>query len=163
VNWLRSTLAVFLFVFAWTVACGATNALVSPQAATAKVYRHVPDHQPKFIQKCNPLFWFGNLDDPVPPDWYRPDDKHRTPKWYCRNSLHNFTHYVIGIADKEFVRVGRFPAENFNPNDGWNSAVCKFKCVRLPFISYQKNRFKFYCGWRNGGNFGMKLNFAARR
>jgi hypothetical protein len=133
---------------------------VSPKARS---HRHIPDQQPTFLEKCNPGFWFGNLDDPVPPDWYMPGDKHRTGMWYCRNSLHNFTHYVIGIGDKPFERVGRFPADNMNPNGGWNWAVCKYKCVRLPFISYQKHRFQFYCGWRNGGNFGLKLNFAVRK
>lgn len=80
-----------------------------------------------------------------------------------RNPFHNFDHYVIGVGDKSFTRVGRFPDQNAKPNGGWNWAVCKYKCLRLPFVDYQRGRFEFYIGWRNGGNFGMKLNFAQKR
>lgn len=30
-------------------------------------------------------------------------------------------------------------------------------------FSHQKEWFKFYCGWRNGGNFGMQLKISARK
>ena len=110
-------------------------------------------------EKWHPKFWFGNLDDPVPPPDYRPNDPHRVRKWYYRNPTHNFTFYVIGIADKTFRRSGKYPGEVFNPKGGWNWAVCKYKWVRLPFISYQKRSFKFYLGWRERGNFGAKLTF----
>jgi hypothetical protein len=115
------------------------------------IVRHYP--------KWNPVWWFGNVDSPTPPKWYRPDEPCRTNLWYWRNSLHNFTHYVIGIKDKPFVRVGTFPDRVFAPEHGWNWAVCKYKCLRLPFVSYNRGGFKFYCGWRERGNFGMKLNF----
>ena len=116
----------------------------------------------RYVNPClkwNPIWWFGNVDSPTPPDWYRPEDPCRTNRWYWRNSLHNFTHYVIGMRDKPFVRVGRIPDKIFAPEGGWNWAVCKYKFVRLPFVSYQRGGFKFYCGWRERGNFGMKLNF----
>ena len=128
-------------------------------APAQRAVRNVPTVRPTTLQKLNPIFWFGNLDDPDPPDWYRPDDPRRDGKWYCRNSLHNFTFYVMGIADKEFEHTGRFPGELFNPNDGWNWTMCRYKCVRLPLISYKQGRFLFYAGWRTRGNFGLKLNF----
>ena len=78
-------------------------------------------------------------------------------KWRWRNPLHNFTFYVVGIADKDFKRAGKHPAAVFNRNDGWNTAVCKYRWLRLPFVSYKKGKFKFYCGWRERGNFGFKL------
>jgi len=107
--------------------------------------------------KWNPRFWLGNLDDPVPPPDYRPDDKHRLRSWHFRNPCHNFHFYVIGIADKTFRRSGRFPDRIFNPGPGWNWAVCKYKWVRLPFISYNHGAFKTYFGWRERGNFGIEL------
>ena len=113
----------------------------------------------KCYPKWNPVWWFGNVDSPTPPDWYRPDDPHRTRRWHWRNSLHNFTHYVIGIYDKPFVRVGKYPDRVFAPDGGWNWAISKYKCLRLPFVSYRKGDFKFYFGWRERGNFGVKLNF----
>ena len=33
--------------------------------------------------------------------------------WHCRNPFHNLFFYVIGIADKEFEIVGRFPGQDF--------------------------------------------------
>ena len=109
--------------------------------------------------KWNPKFWFGNLDDPMPPPDYRPDDKHRVRKWYYRNSMHNFDFYVIGLADKTFRRSGRYPRQVFKTQPGWNWAVCKYKWVRLPFASYHRRHFQFYLGWRERGNFGFKLTF----
>jgi len=123
------------------------------------VHTNSPLHRPTTAQKFNPCFWFGNVDDPLPPEDYRPEDPHRVGKWHWRNSCHNFTFYVMGIADKEFVRTGRCPEVVFSPNGGWNWAVCKYKWLRLPFVSHQRKRFKFYVGWRERGNFGMKLNF----
>jgi hypothetical protein len=113
----------------------------------------------KSVEKWNPKFWFGNLDDPLPPADYRPDDRHRVGKWYFRNPTHNLFFYVIGISDKTFHRAGRHPGEVFNPHGGWNWAGCKYKWWRLPFVSYQKKSFRFYLGWRERGNFGGKLTF----
>ena len=110
--------------------------------------------------KRSPKFWFHNLDDSIPPPDYRPNDKYRVRKWYFRNSMHNFNFYVIGLADKTFHRSARFPGEVFNPhNHGWNWAVCQYKWVRLPLLSYHRRHFQFYIGWRERGNFGAKLTF----
>ena len=112
----------------------------------------------RVLQKWNPLWWFGNVDDPEPPEWYRPGSSSRRWLWQLRNPLHNFTFYVVGIADKPFVRTGRSPSKVFHPDGGWNWAVCRHRWWRLPFVSYQRGRFKFYLGWRERGNFGAKLN-----
>jgi len=125
-----------------------------------KVVKHYPNLKPTACQKLNPLFWFGNIDGPVPPDWYRPDTRMRNFLWHCRNPFHNCFFYIIGISDKEFVIVGRFPGKISNPDGGWNWTVCKYKWLRLPFVSYKRGDFNFYLGWRNKGNFGMKLNFS---
>ncbi len=114
-------------------------------------------------KKFNPVWWFGNADDPVPPTWFRPEEKGRVFKWRLRNPFHNFTFYVIGIADKPHVRSGRYPKRIGNPNGGWNFAVAAYKWLRLPFISYSRNKFDFYLGWRTGGNFGGKININAKR
>jgi len=110
--------------------------------------------------KFNPIWWFKNADDPIPPEWYRPHDKHRLMKWGFRNPLHNFTFYVVGVADKSVVRSGRYPADNFSPKGGWNLAVTRHKWLYLPFASWchgQKG-FHYYCGWRSSGNFGFKCD-----
>jgi hypothetical protein len=110
--------------------------------------------------KFNPAWWFQNADDPVPPTSYRPNDKHRLRKWRFRNPLHNFTFYVIGVADKKVTRSGRYPQDTFSPKGGWNITATRRKCVYLPFVSWchARNGFHFYCGWRSNGNFGFKCN-----
>ncbi len=133
-----------------------------PQPVTAAATNAV-ENKPKVkissCQKFNPGWWIGNVDDPVPPDWYRPDSKFRSQWWQLRNPFHNFTFYVIGVADKRFTRVGKYPDKVFSPEGGWNWAIVRYKWVRLPFVSYQRGRFEMYLGWRERGNFGIKLNF----
>jgi hypothetical protein len=125
---------------------------VTPRAGLPKIH---------FYDKFNPVWWVENSDEPVPPKWYKPDDKHRVMKWRFRNPCHNFGNYVIGVADKEFVRSGKYPERNSRPRGGWDFAVARRKLVLLPFISYQQGSFNFYFGWREHGNFGIKLNVSA--
>jgi hypothetical protein len=135
-----------------------TNA--SPHWHTVSI-EPAPDHPIiRTRDKFNPLWWFKNADDPLPPESYRPKDKHRQLKWRLRNPLHNFTFYVIGVADKKVARSGRHPEDNFSPNGGWNLAVTRHKWVYLPFISWchGTNGFHYYSGWRSNGNFGLKCN-----
>ena len=109
-------------------------------------------------QKWNPLWWVGNADDPAPPEWYRPGARGRVMTWQLRNPLHNFTFYVIGVADREFTRAGRVPDAVFAPAGGWNWAVTRCGWLRLPFVSFNGERWRFYFGWRERGNFGAKIN-----
>lgn len=143
--------AAALAVLAVTVVLGSAPRAA---AATITVTNRVQLHG---AMKLNPRFWLGNIDDPVPPADYRPNDQHRDSKWYFRNPGHNFTFYVIGIADKTFQRSGRFPDKVFKPGRGWNFTVCKYKFLRLPFVSYIHGPFKFYLGWRERGDFGIEL------
>lgn len=113
----------------------------------------------RWRNKLNPVWWLQNADDPAPPDWYLPGEKHRALKWSFRNPLHNFDFYVIGVADKQIIRYGRWPQKNFNPNGGWELAVARRKSLFLPFVSYQRTHCIFYLGWRERGNFGAELKF----
>jgi hypothetical protein len=122
---------------------------VTPRAELPKIH---------FYDKLNPVWWAENSDEPVPPNWYKPDDKHRVMKWHFRNPFHNFGNYVIGVADKKFVRSGKYLEGNSRPRGGWDFAVARRRLVLLPFISYQRGSFNFYFGWREHGNFGIKLN-----
>lgn len=138
---------------------GPSAAAVGTNSLARAVFHHEPAVRIESGRKWNPAFWFGNEDDPDPPEWYRPGDPKRRRKWYFRNPSHNFTFYVMGIADKEFDQTGLHPGEVFNPHGGWNWTVCRYKCRRLPLLSYQRGGFQFYFGWRERGNFGMKLTF----
>lgn len=142
-----------------------TSGCMAPPPSKARIEKgdRVVVHKPTLTfqatEKWNPSFWLANADEPMPPDDYRPDDPKRVRRWYWRNPGHNFDFYVIGIADKEFIRSGRHPAEVFSPDGGWNLAFCHRGWCALPFTSYQRGRFKFYFGWRERGNFGIKLTF----
>lgn len=116
-----------------------------------------------FYNKLNPIWWFQNADDPDAPEWFRPGEKGREFKWFLRNPFHNFTFYVIGVADKEFVRSGRYPRRTSNPNGGWMFAVTRRRILPLPYWSYRRGRFEFYLGWRVQGNFGIKFNWKGER
>jgi hypothetical protein len=161
---------IVLFLASWICGCRTLPRESSARTSETKtnsasitnvaaVVIHTPTSKPTTCEKFNPLFWFGNMDDPVPPDWYRPKNRMRNTLWKFRNPLHNFFFYVVGIADKEFEIVGRFPGKIGNPNGGWNWTVCRYKWLRLPMISYKGERFNFYLGWRNHGNLGAKLNW----
>jgi len=132
--------------------------------AVQKVVIHIPAATQHFdsCQKLNPIWWLGNADEPVPPDWYRPGKTGRNVMWYLRNPFHNLNFFVIGISDKTFTRAGRFPAKTFNPCEGWNWSVCRYYRLRFPFISYSRNRVRAYFGWRTGGAFGIELKLNAQ-
>ncbi len=121
---------------------------------------HVPPI--RAAQKWNPLWSLGNIDDPKPPDWYRPGKSNRRMMWQMRNPLHNFTHYVIGVTDKDTKRTGRFPTHVFAPAGGWNWAFTRAGFCPLPFVSYAGKYARFYLGWRESGNLGGKINFKRR-
>ena len=125
---------------------------------------HIPTQKQRFStwRKVNPIWWFGNADEPVAPDWYRPDGHFRTLMWHLRNPFHNFDCYVIGLSDKRFIRAGRFPEETFNPIGGWNWGACLFHGVRLPYVSYIHGRVRAYFGWRPGGAFGIELKLHSK-
>lgn len=129
--------------------------------------RTVKIHQPKsppirITQRLNPIWWLGNMDDPVPPDWYRPGKADRQWQWQLRNPFHNFTFYVIGVSDRPATRTGRFPTEVFPVGGGWNWAIHRYHFILLPFIAFEGARWRFYLGWRDTGNLGAKLNVGSR-
>jgi hypothetical protein len=108
-----------------------------------------------WYKKINPLWWFGNANDPV--DKINPDGtpKHENfyPKkplwirkilWGVRNPLHNFFFFVIGFEDRPEV---------VNPGKIWPKEGQKWNIV-MPFISYQGKKKEFYLGWRSGIRFG---------
>ncbi|HTK33405.1 MAG TPA: hypothetical protein VL335_02575 [Candidatus Paceibacterota bacterium] len=117
---------------------------------------HPPIH---WYNKINPVWWAGNIDEPVAPSWYEPSNSMRNLKWHMRNPFSNFANYVIGVADKDTHRSGRYPTSVGNPNNGWNFAVTRRRILFLPFWDYKSphGRWEFYFGWRERGNFGAAL------
>lgn len=142
-----------------------TNSPATTNSITNSVSWHTIRMPPRtdlpkihFYDKLNPIWWLKNQDDPKPPDWYKPNDKHRKLKWSFRNPFHNFNFYVIGVADKKISRSGKFPNQNSNPHGGWDFEFTRYKIIWFPFVSYHRPKFDFYFGWRERGNFGIKFN-----
>ena len=111
-------------------------------------------------KKINPCWWFGNDDEPIPPDWYRPgwfipDHWLRRWLWLARNPAHNFFRYVVGVADRPFVYVARFPDRVFAPEPyRWQYAYARLGWMRLPFVSLVVGGFQFNLGWDYQGALG---------
>lgn len=120
----------------------------------------------KVIPRLKPsgsgLIWalFGNEDDGTIGDRnWNPEQKDTIwirIKWWLRNPLHNLTFYVLGCAGVESTRYSTANAGVFKGDGGWMFAYSKTKYMIYPFVSYL-GHIKFYIGWRERGNFGIKL------
>ena len=112
-------------------------------------------------KKINPIWWFGNYNDPVDrvnadgtpahPDYFpNKPTWFRKLAWATRNPLHNFCFFVIGLEDRKYlVRDGEIWPDD---TQKWN--------VRLPFISYRGKKWEWYIGWRKGWTFGLNFTKA---
>lgn len=95
-------------------------------------------------------------------------------RWGIRNPLHNFTFYVIGQAyykNSEFAlaSLSKDNCRAFQYNENAKTVFAKEGSsfflglhgwkpfIALRFKYSQKRRGDFYLGWRERGNFGLKL------
>jgi hypothetical protein len=152
------------------------------QALSHWLYQFIPRHrcQIQWFDIGHWITWtlFGNDDDGVfGPYNYRPHQRNNLAKalaWTARNPLHNFCFYVIGSAHRpnseiDLLKVGnrRISMLHYKPQ---GNTVFASECSSLylalhggkPFISFRlmylsTRRLDFYLGWRDRGNFGMKL------
>lgn len=110
----------------------------------------------------NDLIWalFGNDEDGIYGDLsFNPKcekSKWLAIKWWFRNPFHNLFFHVWSVP-KPFTSEGDYPKDVFNPNGGWNRIThTGANGKKYRFISYC-GAIKFYIGWRERGNFGIKL------
>jgi hypothetical protein len=99
----------------------------------------------------NPIAWliwcfFGNARDGYI------GDRNWNPE-----QIDNLVFIVLGCETVDSIRFG-FPYARgvFRPDGGWNFAFSKTTKMIYPFVSYI-GVCKFYIGWRESGNFGIKL------
>ncbi len=148
------------------------------------LYKWIPRHrsQIRFYDLGHRITWalFGNDDDGLfgeePSANFWPGcapSAMQAASWCLRNPLHNFTFYVIGTADRG--QTNEFTLIQLAENDcktltyqekartvfaGQSSSFYLGLHNWLPFLSCRldyKRRFEFYLGWRERGNFGLKL------
>lgn len=165
-GFMKQLLVLVLLLAGTSLAVGCGSAAPGPSPPEARPHWHslvmVPRTNAPVVHtwdKLNPIWWVENASEPHAPAWYRPNGSFRDLWWWLRNPFSNFSSYVIGVADKPTVRYGRYPDKIGNPTGGWNFAVTRRRIVYLPFIDYKRGRFEFYFGWRQAGDFGVKLNF----
>ena len=160
---LRPVIPRLRSAFLPLIACAVIGRCAANETQTISRPAKILSPPIRSAQKWNPLWGFGNADDPEPPGWFHPGSPNRRWLWQMRNPLHNFTFYVIGVSDKATTRTGKFPAHVFAPGGGWNWAVTRHRWLPLPFVSFEGERCRFYLGWRESGNFGGKVNLGPRR
>lgn len=111
-----------------------------------------------------PLWSFLNDGEPLPPATYLPDASFRLLRWYLRNPFQNAGQFILGVTDRDYVVCGKAPLmpttmmEADPPRAGWKWSVIVIGWVRLPFVSYESERWTFYAGWQPAwGFFGFKF------
>lgn len=114
------------------------------------------------VKKANPKWWIENSDSPLP-WWWRPEEplEVRRRTWLMRNPFHNFTNYVVGVADRPTRRFGINAESIWNEDGPVNLAVTQSgPLLYLPFVSYRGIFLEGYAGWRERGNLGFSLRRA---
>jgi hypothetical protein len=113
------------------------------------------------------IIWalFGNDEDGIYGDlnWNPTQSKSAwiAIKWWFRNPLHNLFFHVLNVP-KPFTSYGDYPTDVFSPVGGWNRVWrIGWNGKEYKFISYI-GAIKFYIGWRERGNFGIKLTLNRR-
>lgn len=117
-------------------------------------------------KKLNPLWWFGNTEEPRPPEGLYVGNPEwlRVLRWYLRNPFQNFGKYVLGVYDRNYTVTGTPPvlltawSDWPNGRTGFKFSVIGIGLLRLPFVSYTGKRVMWYAGWQWWGYFGFKFN-----
>lgn len=163
------TVSLPLLLAPWVTGCAIIpgSTYVPPHQRVASPYvayydPNVPDKTGSHllgVPKAHPAWWIENTDEPLA-DWWKPElpyaERRRT--WLLRNPLHNFTNYVIGVADRPTKRYGLNAHSVWNHAGPVNLAVTQSGPVLwLPFISWKGWLTEGYFGWREKGNFGATL------
>ncbi len=142
-----------------------TAGVAISQAEDRRVFHHQGrEHKIPVTRKLNPIWWLKNEDRPYDEGW-----KEGKPEWYrkftfnLRNPGHNFTHYVLGVADRDFTRRGPDAAHVWSQDpERRHNPCCITEGVLLPrpFLSRKGILLESYIGWRQDGNFGIALRKA---
>jgi len=109
------------------------------------------------IPKMNPFWWFISDNEPCPADFkagFEPEWL-RCVFWNIRNPLANFKAYVIGHADRKFIRVGMNPTSTWTSDESgtFNLCVNRAGIFLYPFLSWRLKPCEGTFGWAASGCF----------
>ncbi len=184
------SLALLLLIF--NSAFGQNRRCHSGEQARHWLTSYIPEQrsQLKWHSPLKCLTWavFGNDDDGLfgerASPKFHPEKKAsftKALKWFLRNPFHNFCFYVIGSAQRQnsectLIRIAcHEPTELFKyrpaPIYGFTGRHTTFYCALhggKPFIALRlvytnKIKSEFYFGWRERGNFGIKVRPFVKR
>jgi len=115
----------------------------------------IPKFKVSIWQKLNPLFWVGNLDDPIPPEWFTGSKL----AWFIRNPFHNLGFYVLGFRSHPSTSYGKYPQSVFTEELGFNWTITIVSgWLPLPFISHRGKGWRWYLGWKcPGASLGLEF------
>ena len=134
----------------WTVSADGSTAIVTGRTKMPLAW------------KLNPVWWFKNDEEPLPPADYYPGSPTRVIRWYLRNPLQNFGKYVLGVYDRNYTVFGTAPVAVTTFDDvgklGWKWSAIRLGWRWLPFVSYSGKKVVWYAGWQYWGFFGLKFN-----
>ncbi|MDB6081900.1 MAG: hypothetical protein JWO53_1172 [Chlamydiia bacterium] len=154
-------------------------------ASSHWLYKVIPRHRSQIewydIGRWTTWALFGNDDDGIFGEGKKANYKLQEPissklalYWTCRNPLHNFCFYVIGQAymkNSEYTLLSisegekkylSYKAEGSTVFEKGNSSFFLGFHGWKPFIAFKiqhshSYHTEFYLGWRERGNFGLKL------
>lgn len=144
------------------------------------LYHLIPRHKDQlyWFDLGHWISWslFGNDDDGIFGEMPTANFKVQSPissklalRWGMRNPLHNFSFYIIGSADKAnneviIAQIQKDRREFFTYYPKARHVLCSNGSSFLlalhgykPFIAVRLGRVESYFGWRERGNFGIKL------
>lgn len=85
--------------------------------------------------------------------------------WWSQNFGHNFANYVLGVADRERLVIGRYSPMSRAPLGGWLNCVTHVQVgsreFSLPFVSYHSAQCDLEFGWHPSGAFTARFHNTA--
>lgn len=84
--------------------------------------------------------------------------------WWRQNLGHNFAHYVLGVADRDRIVIGRFSPMSRAPVSGWLTCTTHTQVgdhyLNLPFISFHSDACDMEFGWHPSGAFTLRFHYS---
>lgn len=167
-TWLNVLLVLGVLIVLFFIITGVASAIIRKKPDCTDVYFFYGRTKKPFWKKLLPIWWLMNDDEQTVDQatWYMPGEPHwkRWLYWNVfRNPAQNLSAFVLGVQDKNYKVVGKYPVLTIQRDDlrpqeyGYHYTVIE-KLLGLPFVSYCDQKKVWYIGWQPNGFFRMKYN-----